>query len=408
MEKVLSIIAEYNPFHNGHLYQLKKAKIDSGCDFSIAIMSGNFCQRGIPSVLNKWDKTKMALLGGIDLVIELPIIYSISSAENFAEGAIKIINSLNCEYISFGAETLDLEFLKLIAQVLCEEPEKYKNILHLELKKGFSFPKARENALIHFINDERVSKIISSPNNILAIEYLKSLRKYNCKTLPIPILRKDSNHNDAFINSNIASSTAIRNIIHNNEFEKIDLVIPKNCSNFLLEKIRNNEIVDDLSVYEKQIIYKLRIMNIKDLSNLPDVSEGLEYKLKLASNCCNNLSSLINMLKSKRYTQVRIQRILLYALLNITKQDMEDSKNFSPYIRVLGFNENGKYLISKISKLNPNLKIITSVKKFIDNCNDISIKKFLAKDILSTNIYSLGYDYNIKGQLDYVNKIITI
>ena len=149
-------------------------------------------------------------------------------------------------------------------------------------------------------------------------------------------------------------------------------------------------------------------MNIKDLSNLPDVSEGLEYKLKLASNCCNNLSSLINMLKSKRYTQVRIQRILLYALLNITKQDMEDSKNFLPYIRVLGFNENGKYLISKISKLNPNLKIITSVKKFIDNCNDISIKKFLAKDILSTNIYSLGYDYNIKGQLDYVNKIITI
>ena len=221
-------------------------------------------------------------------------------------------------------------------------------------------------------------------------------------------MRKDSNHNDAFINSNIASSTAIRNIIHNNEFEKIDLVIPKNCSNFLLEKIRNNEIVDDLSVYEKQIIYKLRIMNIKDLSNLPDVSEGLEYKLKLASNCCNNLSSLINMLKSKRYTQVRIQRILLYALLNITKQDMEDSKNFLPYIRVLGFNENGKYLISKISKLNPNLKIITSVKKFIDNCNDISIKKFLAKDILSTNIYSLGYDYNIKGQLDYVNKIITI
>ena len=407
MDKVLAIVAEYNPFHNGHLYQLKQAKKMSGCNFSIAIMSGNCCQRGIPSILNKWDKTRMALLGGIDLVIELPLIYSISSAENFADGAIKIINSMNCEFISFGTETSNLNTLDSIAEILYTEPSGYKSFLNNELKKGISFPKARENSLKYLLG-HNISEIISSPNNILAIEYLKALKKYNSKTIPIPILRAKSKHNDININSDISSSTAIRNAIFENNYEKLSSVIPKQCSSFLLEKINNAEVITSLSTYEKQIIYKLRNMNIAEISNLPDVSEGLEYSIKTASNSCNTLPSLINKLKSKRYTQTRIQRILLYALLNITKQDIENSKNFSPYLRVLGCNENGKLLLSKISKSNPDLNIVTSTKKFIDNCNDILNNKFLNLDINSTNIYSLGYNFDIKGQLDFVTKIITL
>ena len=407
MDKVLAIVAEYNPFHNGHLYQLKQAKKMSGCNFSIAIMSGNFCQRGIPSILNKWDKTKMALLGGIDLVIELPLIYSISSAENFADGAIKIINSMNCEFISFGTETADLDTLNSIAEILYNEPSSYKSFLNNELKKGISFPKARENSLKYLLGNN-TSKVISSPNNILAIEYLKALKKYNSKTIPVPILRLKSKHNDINITSNISSSTAIRNAILKNNYEDLSSVTPKQCSSFLLEKIKNNEVITSLSTYEKQIIYKLRNMNIAEISNLPDVSEGLEYSIKTASNSCNTVSSLINKLKSKRYTQTRIQRILLYALLNISKHDMEISKNFTPYLRVLGCNENGKLLLSKISKSNSNLNIITSTKRFIDNCSNILNNKFLNLDINSTNIYSLGYNFDIKGQLDFVTKIVTL
>lgn len=407
MDKVLAIVAEYNPFHNGHLYQLMQAKKSSGCDFSIAIMSGNFCQRGIPSILNKWDKTKMALLGGIDLVIELPVIYSISSAENFADGAIKIINSINCDFISFGTETANLDTLNSIAEILYDEPAEYKSFLNDELKKGVSFPKARENSLSYLLGNN-TSKIISSPNNILAVEYLKALKKYNSKTLTIPILRTESNHNDININSNISSSTAIRNAIFQNNCEKIYSVVPEQCSDFLLEKIRKNEVITSLSTYEKQIIYKLRNMDINQISNLPDVSEGLEYSIKTASNSCNLLSSLIEKLKSKRYTQARIQRILLYALLDITKQDMADSKNFLPYLRILGCNERGKLLLSKISKSNPNLNIITSTKRFTDNCNNTLINRFLNLDINSTNVYSLGYNFDIMGQLDYVTKFITL
>ena len=139
MDKVLGIIAEYNPFHNGHLYQLNKAKKETNCKYSIAIISGNFTQRGLPSILNKWDKTRLALLGGVDLVIELPLLYSISSAENFADGAIKILNSLNIiDYLSFGVESSNFEVLNLIADVLLDEPCDFKSLLNIELSKGLS------------------------------------------------------------------------------------------------------------------------------------------------------------------------------------------------------------------------------------------------------------------------------
>lgn len=412
MDKVLGIIAEYNPFHNGHLYQLNKAKKETNCKYSIAIISGNFTQRGLPSIFNKWDKTKLALLGGVDLVIELPLLYSISSAENFADGAIKILNSLNIiDYLSFGVESSNFEMLNLIADVLLDEPSEFKSLLSIELSKGLSFPKARANALTEFLhlNNCSILEFISSPNNILGIEYLKALKKYNSNISAYPVLRLKSDYNEKEINSDIASSTAIREALLNHKYSEIKNVVPENCFDFLMQKITNNEMVLNLSAFEKQILYRLRMMSIEEIADLPDVSEGLEFSLKNASISCNSLSSLIESVKSKRYTYTRIQRILLYVLLNITKHDMVLSKNIMPYVRILGFNEKGKFLVSKISSLNPNLKVITSVKKFIDNCDDGDFKFLLEKDICATNIYAMGYGNNkVTSQLDYTNNIVII
>ena len=410
MSNVLGIIAEYNPFHNGHLYHLESSKKLTGCDFSIAIIGGNFTQRGSTSIINKWEKTKMALLSGIDLVIELPVIYSISSAENFADGAIKILNSLGIvDYISFGSETADVNILKNIANVLYFEPNEYKNILSHELKKGLSFPKARENSLLMYLNDIRkYSGILSSPNNILGIEYLKALKKYNSKINPICVKRFESEYNSTDFSDDIASATAIRSLIKNKSFEIIKTLLPSNTYSILLDNIRNGHIVEDLNIFEKEIIYVLRKMSIEEISNLPDVSEGLEFAIKDAANSCNSIIELLSIIKSKRYTSTRIQRILLYALLGITKKDMEISKSTLPYVRILGFNENGAKLVSEISKNNPKLNIITSVKKFVDSNKNKNLKQMLDKDIFATNVYTIGYEYDSLNNLDYKNGIIKV
>lgn len=179
MGNVLGIIAEYNPFHNGHLYHLIESKKITNSDFSIAVMSGNFTQRGDVSIVDKWEKAQMAINNGIDLVLELPTLYAISSAENFASGAIKLLNSLGIvDYLSFGSECNDISILSEVADVLANEPKEYKTLLSHELSRGVSFPKARERALMMYLNDvRRYANILSTPNNILGIEYLKALKK---------------------------------------------------------------------------------------------------------------------------------------------------------------------------------------------------------------------------------------
>ena len=410
MSKVLGIIAEYNPFHNGHLYHLENSKKLTGADYTIAVISGNFVQRGSTSIINKWDKAKMALSNGVDLVIELPVLYSISSAENFSDGAIKILNSLGVvDFLSFGSETSDINVLKNIANVLYSEPNEYKNILSHELKKGLSFPKARENSLLMYLNDIRTySGALSSPNNILGIEYLKALKKYNSNIQPVCIKRVDAEYNSTDFSNDIASATAIRSLIKNKSFEIIETLVPSDTYSILIENIRNGHIVEDLSVFEKEIIYVLRKMSVGEISNLPDVSEGLEYSIKNAANSCNSIVEFLNIVKSKRYTSTRLQRILLYALLGITKKDMEISKSTLPYVRVLGFNDNGKMLISEISKNNPKLKIITSVKKFVDSNHNKNLNRILDKDIFATNVYTIGYEYDSLNNLDFKNGIIKI
>ena len=410
MGKVLGIVCEYNPFHNGHLYHLEELKKITGSNYSIAIMSGNFTQRGSTAIIDKWSRTETALKAGIDLVIELPTLYAISSAENFADGAIHILDSLKIvDYVGFGAETSDIDVLDNIADVLYNEPRAYKTLLSHELNKGISFPKARENALLIYLNNIRkYVNVVSAPNNILGIEYIKALKKYKSIIKPISIARFEAGHNDLSYHSNIASGTTIRNIIKNGNFDILRRLVPESSYSILMDNIKQTHIVPDLSVFERQIFYNLRKMSIEEIRNLPDVTEGLEFSIKKAANSCNSIYEFLNIIKSKRYTSTRLQRILLYSLLGITKKDMELSKKVTPYIRVLGLNNKGKFMISEIAKANPKLEIITSVKRFLDNSNNKNLKTMLNKDIFATDVYTLGFTYDSCSNLDFTKKIITL
>ena len=410
MYKVLGIIAEYNPFHNGHLYHIQESIRKSRADYTVAVITGNFTQRGDTSIVNKWAKAEMAILNGIDLVLELPVIYSISSAENFADGAIKTLDSLKIvDTISFGSEASDIYVLEEIADVLYKEPEQYTVILNHELEKGLSFPKARENALLMYLNNVRkYINILSSPNNILAVEYLKSIKKNHSNLTPICIKRSKVNYNDVELKGNFASGTAIRKLILEQKYFNLSQVMPEYSHNILNNNIRIGHYIPSLNTFSKEMIYNLRKMSLKEISELPDVTEGLEKNIKLAANSCNTLNELISIAKSKRFTESRIRRILLYSLLGITKQDMIASKKISPYIRVLGFNDKGKELLSLISYKNPKLDIITSVKRFEETNKNKTYKKMLEKDIFSTNVYTLGYKSDSWSNLDYTKKIVKI
>ena len=408
MEKVLGIVAEYNPFHNGHLYHLNESKKQAGADYSVCVMSGNFTQRGDTAIIDKWSRTEMALKNGIDLVIELPVVYSISSAENFAYGSMSVLDKLGIvDTVSFGSEVGDLTILDSIAEILCTEPKEYVSLLNHELSRGISFPKAREKALLMYLNDIRkYANVLSNPNNILGIEYLKALRNLKSNLTPMTIKRKASDYNSTAIKDGFASSTAIRKII--TKPSSLSKVVPEETFSIIDNKIKHGQIVNGLSTFEKEILYKLRIMPVEWIADLPDVSEGLEHAIKNAANSCNNVADLVSLVKSKRYTQTRIQRILLYALLDITKQDMENSKKGVPYIRVLGMTENGKQLLSSIVTRNKKLNIITSPKKFMDHSNNKISKSLFAKDMLATNIYTLGYEFESQSNLDYSTPVVTI
>lgn len=408
MSRVAGIIAEYNPFHNGHYYHIQRTKELTGTENIVAVISGNFTQRGEPSIVNKWSKAYMAICGGADLVIELPTIYAVSSAENFASGAIKILNELKIvDELSFGAESKELSTLNNIANVLCDEPKQYLTILSHELSKGISYPKARENAILMYLNDiKRYANILNSPNNILAIEYLKSIKRQRCNIEPVMVERKKVYYNEERIVDEFASSTGIRKLLSNREFEEIKKVIPRSSYKILANDYNNLGPIIGLKCFEKEIVYELRKMTISQIANLPDVTEGLEYAIKKAVDETNSINQIIDSVKSKRYTQTRIQRILIYALLGITKQDMEMSKKAIPYVRVLGFTQKGKDLISRATRENPKLKIITSVKKFEEKESNKNLKRMLDIDKYATNVFTEGYQEESKANLDYTQNII--
>ncbi len=377
-----------------------------------------FLKDGEISIVDKWSKTEMALKNGADLVIELPTVYSVSSAENFAEGAVKILSSFNMPTtLSFGSECGDVDTLSKFADVLLKEPKEYRSILNHELQTGISYAKARENALLMYLNDIRkYANVLSEPNNILGIEYIKAIKKGKTNIQPLTIKRVGTKYNSKETKAKFASATAIRDMIFNNNndnnneinLEEIKNFVPKSTFDILKNKHKYGQLISDIKVFEKEILYTLRKMSTDDILDLPDVSEGLENRIKQASDVCNNLEDLIEKIKSKRYTRTRIQRILIYALLGITKRDIDISYRTIPYIRVLGVNSKGKILLSRLSSINKKIQVVTSVKKFMDTCNDKNLRAMMEKDILATNIYTLAYGFDSKSNLDYTKKIINV
>lgn len=411
--KVCGIIAEYNPFHNGHAYHIEKTKEVTNCDAIVAIMSGNFVQRGAPALFDKWTRTEMALKNGIDLVIELPTYYATSSAEFFAQGSVGLLDSLGIvDSLSFGAKTTDLDALKRVANVLYLEPNDYKTMLQNELKKGLSFPIARSNALKNFIKKEYdakyISEILLDANNVLGIEYLKALMYNNSPIVPNIIKRKGEDYNSTNIVDGVCSATAIRKLLEKQEIEVLQDVMPKESFDILNTELLSGKQPMNIEKYEKEIFYILRRSLANDLFELADVSEGLENVLKKASNETTEIEKLIDMMKSKRYTRTRIQRILLHALLNITKDEVNNYKYNPQYIRVLGFTKTGEKLLTQIYNKS-NLPIVTSVSKFLKSANETG-RRMIEKDILATNIYTLGYEIPAyrKSNLDYTKQIVQV
>lgn len=353
---IIGIVAEYNPFHNGHLYHINKIKEMYKDSYIVVVLSGYFTQRGEISVLTKWDKADIILNYGVDLAIELPFSFATQSAENFAYGAVSILNHLGCTHLVFGSESNDIN--KLISISKSMSGKKYNYLINKNMNIGNSYPKAISNTL----NELNISDI-NTPNDILGIEYIKTVIRLKSKIIPITI-KRTNNYHDIDINSDISSASSIRNNINN--IDIIKNTMPKESLDKLIN-ISINNIFD---------ILKYQINTEDNLSIYKDVDEGIENKLKKEINNVDNINDLITKIKSKRYTYNRLNRMFIHI---ITKHKKEDSQKEINYIRVLGMNNNGKKILNLIKK-DINIPIISKYKK--------EYSKLLEEDIKITKLYS--------------------
>lgn len=384
-KKSLGIIAEYNPFHNGHLYHIEESVKMTGAEVVVAAMSGNFVQRGNMPVADKWDRAEAAVKNGVDLVVEIPTVFACNSAPYFANAAVKILENLGVTWISFGSESGNIENLSHIARVISEGNTEIEDIIREKVKSGLAYPRARKEALVGILNNE-YSEMLDLPNNILAIEYLRNIDKAE----PITVKRKGSGYNDIEIYDNIASATAIRYMI--NHGKAVNSFIPETVYELLKRGNSPSE----------HIIFKMICQNVlsKTAEELDSVSaggEGLGNKIKKAIRNVSSYEALAEQLKSKRYTRTRIDRFLMHVLLDIKKYD-----NYCNYIRVLAFNEKGSTYLKKIKKSEIcQLPIITNINKDLLNCE--YILPAIEKDILATDLYNLATERDLYLNSEYVN-----
>lgn len=406
--KVLGIIAEYNPFHYGHLYHLSRSREIVKPDYVIAIMSGNFTQRGEPALLDKWLRTQMALKNGIDIVIELPVSYACQSAELFALGGVQLLNSCNIiTHMSFASEIGHIDPLYAIAKILVEEPDEYKNSLRDNLDIGHSYPTARNNALLTVAETLKMSKsalntLLQSPNSILGIEYLKALIRTDSPIEPITFPRKASQYHDRNIKSNIASATAIRDELQSFGLSKrIEQVIPPICFEIMEDTISKNRGPVFIENLEQLILGTLRIMTPKQIASIMDVEEGLENRIKRCALDSSTITELLESVSTRRYVYTRIQRIFINTLLNNTTAKLKSYAQAGgpQYIRILGFRKDAQFLMGQLKK-SAKLPIITKSAHFQREQNKL-LKEMFMTDVLATDLYILGtHDplYRVGGQ----------
>lgn len=399
---ITGIVVEYNPFHNGHSYHISKTREKTNCDAIVAVMSGNFAQRGIPTIVDKWNRTKMALMNGVDLVIELPLIYSLSSAEFFAFGAVSLLNSLGIvNNLCFGSECGDAEILSFIGKILIEEPLEFKKILKENLDKGLSYPNARSKSLIQFLNvfDDKkllthdLEEILYSPNNILGIEYCKSLIKLNSSINPFSIQREGGNYNSLSLDDRFSSATSIRKFIkENNTLKGIESHLPQNVYNILSSLKDNNYNFTFEDLLLPYIKYK-SILFKDSIENLPDVSEGIHNRIYRFLGAAKSYDELVSSVKTKRYTYTRISRILCQFFLGFETFDTSTLRHEPcPYARILGFNDTGLKIL-KAAKQQSSIPIYNKLPKDLD--------EILTLDLLGTKTYSL-INGSISPNSDYI------
>ncbi|PKM96157.1 MAG: nucleotidyltransferase [Firmicutes bacterium HGW-Firmicutes-1] len=387
---VVGLITEYNPFHKGHLYHVEEAKKITGSDYCIAVMSGNFVQRGDPAVVNKWVRAKSALDSGIDMVIEIPVHYATASAEFFSTASVALLHNTGIvNSICFGSEEGNLDTLDSIADLLANEPESYKVWLAHYLDKGFNYPTARSKALKKYF-PHNFEDVINSPNNILGIEYLKALKRLNSKMSPFTIKRVGAGYHDESSSAPVVSATAIRKQLKANTEGSVVLesMLPTSSLVHLREAIDGNIAPIFPNDFFPLLKYKLLTTHPSELCKVLDITEGLENRILSAISQANSIEVLLDMVTTKRYTRTKINRALIHILLDIDKKPFQtfNHNGYSQYIKVLGFNKKAQHLMKQMKDY-ATLPIITNVKASSMSLTSLQ-KKMLDDEIRATNIYN--------------------
>ena len=390
--KIVGLVTEYNPFHNGHKYHIEKAKEITGADYCIAVMSGDFVQRGAPAFLPKHLRTEMALSCGADLVLELPVCYASGSAEFFARGAVSLLNSLGCiDYICFGSESGDYQSLETIANVLYNEPLEYQQILQNFLKNGDSFPVARTKALKEYFHDISFDHLLDHPNNILGIEYIKALKQLDSKIKGCTITRLVSAYHDTELSETYSSASAIRNCFSGKDnadqpdFTILESQMPSCCISIMKEYFNKRfpVSVDDLSLLLK---YQLLKETKESLTKYQDVTKELANRIINRRNEFKSFSQFCDLLKTKELTYSRISRCLTHILLQIKTDTVDTFRQNGNcfYARVLGFCKDSSPLLRYI-KESSSIPLITKINQSEVLCD--KGKEMLHQDLFASDFY---------------------
>lgn len=410
--KILGIITEYNPFHKGHAWQLETTKRICEADGVMTLMSGSVTQRGDFAILNKWERTRLALSSGADLVCELPFGYACQSAEAFARGGVKILNETGvCDFLSFGSELGELEPLKALAEILARESLEFKRLLGVALETGVSFPKAREQ-VIHQILGQEVSSLLATPNNILAIEYLKALISTNSTITPVTVKRQGTGYHSLetsdYISATLIRKTLLESLandnINSNPRMFLENKLPYNIENLLAPMNNYNLQGDALFLNALRVI--ILSEDVGDLKNTPYVSEGLEHKIRDALKTVKTMEALVDAIISKRIPKTRVRRILCNRLLNLNKKVLLSFQqhSFIPYLRVLGFNSQGQAILRQIKKKG-DIPIITNLSRG-ERLLSPSQREMLYYDIRSTDFQNQFYEKEYRYHKDYTQSPI--
>ncbi len=410
--KVAAIIAEYNPLHNGHEFQIKRARQLTGADFIIIVMSGNFTQRGVPAVIDKYQRTKMALNAGADLVIEMPLYYSCSSAEYFASGAINLLKGLGVvDYLVFGSECGDIKILTDIADVLINHKQEISGVIHGLVKEGLSYPIARVRAVEEAIpNSYEHVEAMNFPNNILGFEYIRALKQFESSIIPVTNLRIGAGYHDRMMDNPICSSLAIRSSLEEtNELERVRSQIP-----FHVYKILEEQYGKTFPVLNKDISsilkYKLLLDEGKGYEEYLDISPDFSAKIIKNLNKYESYSQFCDLLKSKDITYVRVARNLLHILLNIKKESMKKYKEegYIFYARMLGFKKSSNELLSAL-KSKASIPIISKLADARHQLSPVGME-MLETDIQAAHIYDtiVSEKFKIPTVSEFSREIVII